>query len=148
MLSEHEAHLCPVRAMAAWIDTSRITSGYIFRRRAAGDRVQDKDAAMTSEQFLKSFRNNLIDICVEPSPYGTHSFRRGGCQYFASLRRWKLRRICEWGGWSTEFSSMTIVKYLISWNDEPEESRDNFLDPDLEPSILCHVCKRSCHCAF
>ena len=36
--------------------------------------------------------------------------------------RWQIRRICEWGGWSAEFSHMTIVKYLISWNDDPTES--------------------------
>ena len=93
------------------------------------------------------FRNNLLDIGIDPSPYGTHSFRRGGCQYFASIRRWKLRRICDWGGWSTEFSSLTIVKYLISWNDEPEESRDNFLNPEQAPSVLCPHCGRSCPCA-
>jgi hypothetical protein len=27
--------------------------------------------------------------------------------------------ICDWGGWSTDFSHMTIVKYLVSENDNP-----------------------------
>ncbi|PBK83564.1 hypothetical protein ARMGADRAFT_1048412 [Armillaria gallica] len=27
--------------------------------------------------------------------------------------------ICKWGGWSTDFSHLTIVKYLISANDTP-----------------------------
>lgn len=101
----------------------------------------------SSEQFLETFRNNLIDINIDPSPYGTHSFRRGGCQYFASVRRWKLRRICDWGGWSTEFSSLTIIKYLISWNDEPEESRDNFLSPNQAPTVRCYHCGRTCSCS-
>lgn len=101
----------------------------------------------TSEQCLEIFRNNLLDIGIHPSPYGTHSFRRGGCQWLASVRRWTLRRICDWGGWSTEFSSLTIVKYLISWNDDPTETRDNFFNPDQAPTLLCHHCGRSCPCA-
>ena len=75
------------------------------------------------------FRNNLLDIGIDPIAYGTHSFRRGGCQYLAAERRWTLRRICEWGGWSTEFSNLTIVRYLISWNDDPTERREDFFNP-------------------
>jgi len=114
---------------------------------AAGDCPSARDSPMTSEQCLEIFRHNLLDIGIHPSPYGTHSFRRGGCQWLASVRRWKLRRICDWGGWSTEFSSLTIVKYLISWNDDPTETRDNFFNPDQAPSLLCYHCGRSCSCA-
>ncbi|KAF8814125.1 hypothetical protein BYT27DRAFT_7250346 [Phlegmacium glaucopus] len=110
MLLEEEAYLCPVRALADWISASSITSGYVFWRMATGDRPVANNTPMTSEQLLEMFRNNLVDIGIDPSPYGTHSFRRGGCQYFASIRRWKLRRICDWGGWSTEFSSLTIPR--------------------------------------
>ncbi|KDR69545.1 hypothetical protein GALMADRAFT_77349 [Galerina marginata CBS 339.88] len=146
-LPEEEAYLCPVRAMADWISASGITSGYLFRRMASGDRPSANDSPMTSEQFLEIFRLNMCDVGIDPAPYGTHSFRRGGCQYLAAFRRWMLRRICEWGGWSTEFSSMTIVKYLISWNDDPTESRDNFFNPNQAPTVLCPHCGRSCPCA-
>ncbi|KAF8807125.1 hypothetical protein BYT27DRAFT_7222995 [Phlegmacium glaucopus] len=88
----------------------------------AGGCTQAADAAMTPEQFLLMFCLNMCEVGIDPTPYGTHSFRRGGCQYLASQRRWLICRICEWGGWSTEFSSMTIVKYLISWNDDPTEA--------------------------
>jgi len=101
----------------------------------------------TSEQFLETFRDNLIDIGVNPFPSGTHSFRRGGCQYLSLDRHWSLCQICEWGGWSTEFSSMMIVKYLISWNDDPTEARDNFFNPDRTPTVKCSYCGRSCACA-
>ncbi|KAF8233880.1 hypothetical protein L208DRAFT_1264826 [Tricholoma matsutake] len=60
------------------------------------------------------FCNNLLDVNIDPFAYGTHSFHRGGCQHFASHKHWSLRTICEWGGWSTEFTNLTIVKYLIS----------------------------------
>ncbi|KAH9481587.1 hypothetical protein JR316_0001127 [Psilocybe cubensis] len=112
LLAENEAHLCPVRAMANWLDASEITDGYIFRKIASGDRPSADNIPMTSEQFLELFRNNLLDIGVDPIPYGTHSFRRGGCQYLSSERRWSIRTICEWGGWSTEFSNLTISSAL------------------------------------
>ena len=101
----------------------------------------------TSERFLEMFRNNLIDIGVDPSSYGTHSFRRGGCQYLHLECRWPLRRICEWGGWSLEFTNMTIVKYLISHNDDPTEPREQFFNPERRPTVKCPQCGRSCGCA-
>jgi len=164
-LAPEEAHLCAFRAIAEWIKVSNITSGYLFRRMASGDRPSSHDMAMvrqlvlhiqvnladktlqTSEKCLEMFRLNLLDIGIDPSPYGTHSFRRGGCQYFSSVRRWSLRRICDWAGWSTEFSSLTIVKYLISWNDDPTDARDNFLNPDRAPALKCFHCGRTCLCA-
>jgi len=45
-LPEHEAHLCPVRAIAAYIAASRITHGYLFRRMAAGDRPRQDNTPM------------------------------------------------------------------------------------------------------
>jgi len=121
-LTPEEVHLCAFRAVAKWIKASGIMTWYLFQRMASGDRASAGDAAMSSEKFLEMFCLNLLDIAVDPSPYGTHSFRCGGCQYFSSVRRWSLRRICDWAGWSTEFSSLTIVKYLISWNDNPTDT--------------------------
>ena len=40
-LSASEAHLCPVRALAEWISASEITTGYLFRKFASGDRVAE-----------------------------------------------------------------------------------------------------------
>jgi hypothetical protein len=168
-LPQEEAHLCPVRALAEWLAESKINQGYIFRKIASGDRVSETNRPMvqfsffpvvskqehadlspsfqTSELFLELFRNNLLDIGVDPHPYGTHSFRRGGCQYLASDRRWKIRQICEWGGWSVEFTNLTIVKYLISENDDPTMPRDDFFNPNRCPTIKCPTCGRSCACA-
>lgn len=163
LLLEEEAYLCPVHALADWILASGITSRYLFQRIAAGDHPSAQDSPMvstdtlpiydiliytpqTSEQFLEIFRHNLLYIGIDPSPYDTHLFRHGKCQWLASLRRWKLWQICDWGGWSTEFSSLTIVKYLISWNDDPTKTRDKFFNPDQDPSLLCYHCGRSCPC--
>ncbi|KDR83109.1 hypothetical protein GALMADRAFT_57463, partial [Galerina marginata CBS 339.88] len=146
-LPEEEAHLCPLRAIARWMKISGITSGYMFRRMASGDRPREDDTPLTTEKFLEMFRNNLLDVKIDTPAYGTHSFRRGGCQYLASERRWPLRRICEWGGWSSEFSNLTIVRYLISWNDNPTEQRDEYFNPNRTPTKKCYQCGRSCPCA-
>ncbi|TRM57293.1 DNA breaking-rejoining enzyme [Schizophyllum amplum] len=148
---QDEAAICPVRALCEWLQASKIRTGYLFPRLTTNG-LQVKNAVgqepehMSSEVFLESFRNNLLDIGVDFTPYGTHSFRRGGCQYFVVCRRWNIRRVCEWGGWSTDFTHLTIVKYLISWCDEPMSSRADFLRPGQRVARLCRTCGRSCPC--
>jgi len=43
-----EAHLCAVRAIADWIAASKITTGYLFRKFASGDRVAEANQPMVS----------------------------------------------------------------------------------------------------
>jgi len=106
-LAPEVAHLCAFHAIAEWIKASNIMSGYLFQRMASGDRPSAHDTAMvsqlvlhiqvgvaddletlqTSEKCLEMFHLNLLDIGIDPSPYRTHLFRRGGCQYFSSVRR-------------------------------------------------------------
>jgi hypothetical protein len=52
LLPEEEAYLCPVRALADWISASGITSGYLFRRMAAGDRPSARDSPMASTSLI------------------------------------------------------------------------------------------------
>jgi len=51
-LPEHEAHLCPVRALASYISASRIKSGYLFRRMAAGDRLRQDNTPMVRKVVI------------------------------------------------------------------------------------------------
>ncbi|KZV82571.1 hypothetical protein EXIGLDRAFT_810520, partial [Exidia glandulosa HHB12029] len=152
-LHKSEKHLCFVRAVSEWIKFAGIDlkddEAYLFPKLGAdGKPVKgERHTRMTSEAFLEAFRNNLVDIGIVPRSYGTHSFRRGGCQWLACDKRWPLRRICDWGGWSTEFSSMTIVKYLISWNDDPRERREDYLNPNRPPIVACPLCGRTCACS-
>ncbi|KAJ6522310.1 DNA breaking-rejoining enzyme [Mycena vulgaris] len=144
LLPPHLAHLCPIRALAEWLMVSGITEGYLFRKMASGDRVSEQNSHMTSDFFLEMLKNNLLDaVGIDPYPYGTHWFRRGGCQWLYTCCRWGLRRICDWGGWSTEFSNMTIVKYLISYVDEPSERREDYMNPNRPPSLKCFSCGRT-----
>ncbi|KAL0564541.1 hypothetical protein V5O48_017503 [Marasmius crinis-equi] len=89
-LPEELKHLCPVRAFAEWINTTKIKKGYLFPKLTKTDCLHLNDAPMTSQQFLEGFRNNLIDISIDPAPYGTHSFRRGGCQWLSVYLCWSL----------------------------------------------------------
>jgi hypothetical protein len=96
--------------------------------------------------FSEYFHNNLLEFGIDPTPYSTYSFRRGGCQYLCSERRWNIRKLCEWGGWSMEFESLTIIRYLLSWNNDPKKGQD-FLNPDANQNgILCNLCGRKCAC--
>jgi hypothetical protein len=41
--AEDQVHLCPIRALAEWVQVSGINKGYLFRRIWSGDRVADLD---------------------------------------------------------------------------------------------------------
>ncbi|KAK0462316.1 DNA breaking-rejoining enzyme [Desarmillaria tabescens] len=147
-LPAHMAHLCPVRALAEWIDASEITQGYLFPNIDKRDRpITVKNTAMKPEVFLQLFRNNLCDLGEPPYAYGTHSFHCGGCQWLSVDLQWSIRQICEWGGWSTDFTHLTIVKYLISWNDVTMLRREDFFKLDREATIKCWSCGCTCACA-
>lgn len=66
--------------------------------------------------------------------YGTHSFRRGGVQFFHCCCNWDLKKLCDWGGWSLSLDNLTIVRYLVHENDEPSLRRDGYLRNYLAPS--------------
>ncbi|KAK0463134.1 uncharacterized protein EV420DRAFT_1618934 [Desarmillaria tabescens] len=146
-LLEHMVHLCPVRALSMWVATARINKGHLFPNINKRNRpITAKNAAMKPEVFLQLFRNNLWDLDITPYPYGTHSFHRGGCQWFSCDLHWSIRQICEWGGWSSDFSYLTIVKYLISSNDNLTLRRDEFVKLDRQV-VKCLTCGRTCPCA-
>ncbi|KAI0696042.1 hypothetical protein C8T65DRAFT_527778, partial [Cerioporus squamosus] len=145
--------MCPVVALAEWWLLCREMgverTGYIFRsRRHGSDEISAfAHARMSNKAFLQCFRNNLIDIGVDPRSYGTHSFRRGGCQYLHTELRWDFRKICDWGGWAEDFDHpTTIFKYLLSWVDKPSGRREDYLNPDREEQEPCSRCGRTCPC--
>ena len=88
----------------------------------------------------------MIDIGRDPLYYGTHSFRRGGCQYLSSEKRWGIKKLYDWGGWSMKFENTTIVRYLMGWNDDLMTRREDFLNPTVELGKLCNYCGRKCAC--
>jgi hypothetical protein len=51
--------------------------------------------------------------------YGTHSFRRGGCQYRIKHKNWTVAMVAAWGGWS-QVEALTMFRYFYSPNDNHE----------------------------
>ncbi|THH15771.1 hypothetical protein EUX98_g9413 [Antrodiella citrinella] len=51
--------------------------------------------------------------------YGTHSFRRGGCQYRVKVKNWSTDMVAAWGGWS-QVEAITMFRYFYSPNDNHE----------------------------
>ncbi|KAG2126074.1 hypothetical protein BD769DRAFT_1668508 [Suillus cothurnatus] len=149
----HKPWMCPVRTFAVWwllaSQNNDHLDGYVFRKKVGSDGVSGNPTdAMSSESFLECFRNNLLDIGVDPRPYGTHSFRRGGCQYLAMVLRWPFRNICTWGGWAKNFDNpSTIFKYLLSWTDSPFVEREDYFNPNHPRHDPCPTCGRTCACA-
>ncbi|KAG1846025.1 hypothetical protein F4604DRAFT_1884214 [Suillus subluteus] len=89
----HKPWMCPIRTFAIWwllaSQNNEHLDGYVFHKKVGSDGVSvNLTDAMSSESFLECFRNNLLDIGVNPRPYGTHSFHRGGCQYLVMVLRW------------------------------------------------------------
>ncbi|KAG2363600.1 hypothetical protein BDR07DRAFT_1483459 [Suillus spraguei] len=41
-----EAHICPARALAAWLRESKLTSGYLFRKVASGNCIAEANSPM------------------------------------------------------------------------------------------------------
>ncbi|KAJ7870056.1 hypothetical protein B0H14DRAFT_2726455, partial [Mycena olivaceomarginata] len=124
-------------------------SGFIFRKKVGrnGWSIIPSEG-MSTDSFMEYFRNNLLDIDIDPRPYGTHSFRRGGCQYLAMVLRWPFRNICSWGGWAENFDNPgTLFKYLLSWTDTPLLEREDYLNPSRPVGDVCAACNRSRHCS-
>ncbi|KIJ08020.1 hypothetical protein PAXINDRAFT_48163, partial [Paxillus involutus ATCC 200175] len=71
--------MCPVRAFAVWWAISRKKvhklDGFVFRKRIGTNGISvDPTEGLTSQSFLECLRNNLLDISIDPRPYGIHSF--------------------------------------------------------------------------
>ncbi|KAM5541490.1 hypothetical protein V8D89_004680 [Ganoderma adspersum] len=123
--------------------------GRVFRARVLHDELNHSAMqGMSSASFLNCFRRNMVEIGIDPRPYGTHSFRHGGCQYLSTELRWPFRDICLWGGWAEDFDNPgTIFRYLLSWVDKPTLERKDFFNPHCLGTDPCGYCGRTCRCA-
>ncbi|KAG2117389.1 hypothetical protein BD769DRAFT_1629765 [Suillus cothurnatus] len=136
--------MCLLQAFAIWWllahEKHEDLNGFIFRNKIGVDSISINPMdCMTSNSFLECFRNNLLDISVDPRPYGTHSFHQGGW--------WSFQKICDWGGWAKNFDNPdTIFKYLLSWNDNLAEAREHYMNPNRPGCNPCYSCGRTCHC--
>lgn len=151
-----------------WLHISGITSGYLFcpfwnsdQPKAVTDTTKKLVGATTIcynnvgfnvvwqsyTVFLEDFRRNLFDINEDFELYGGHSFRRGGAQWFITVARWSVMKLCRYGGWSTEFDNFTIIRYIMGVLDEDGRSPETYLDPEYDTGHpRCSECHRNCDC--
>ncbi|KXS09102.1 hypothetical protein M427DRAFT_91987, partial [Gonapodya prolifera JEL478] len=73
-----------------------------------------------------TFKDDLKDVQLRKELYGTHSFQRGGCQYCYQVCQWDLQQVCHWGGWTADFKTLMVVRYLVGVHDERIVPRDKF----------------------
>ncbi|KAJ3334598.1 hypothetical protein HDU93_007657 [Gonapodya sp. JEL0774] len=81
----------------------------------------------TYDAFFRSFKDDLTVLGKQHLLYGTHSFRRGGAQWYYSYSseryRLDLRGICWLGGW-TFTENLTVIIYLLGWDDDGAKQPD------------------------
>lgn len=125
-----DAHICPLRALFAWLEASNYTSGYVFRRIAKTGCVSSNPRKHLSfSDCMEMFRYRLLDIGLDPQPYGKYSIMRGGFQFLVSERHWTIPMMCEWTGLPREHerTPYVVAKYLWSSNDLSAPKRDSYL---------------------
>lgn len=108
--------------------------------------VYENACRQSQTTWIEMFRQNLVDIGIVPTFYAGHSFRRGGCQWLAFERRWSIYRICDWGGWSADFSHGAIIRYLFNEVGNEGSRRDEYMNPNQKVITVCYLCNRQCGC--
>lgn len=92
------------------------------------------------EQMSKTGFDRLLEQVVQesdvldgrPGKFTTHCFRRGGCQYrFMWVENpWSLKAVKWWGGWSSNDSVGTIMRYLLDELTAYEDDYGDIMMPD------------------
>ncbi|KAF7967243.1 hypothetical protein HWV62_35061 [Athelia sp. TMB] len=119
--NDEDPRLCPMRAL---IRLSMVygpevsTSGPLFLR-------VNQIGAVTSEPLTNFTLSKALTGDLQALGYadwalfGTHSFRRGGCQYRIRVKDWDVAMVAAWGGWS-QVEAITMFRYFYSPKDNHE----------------------------
>lgn len=83
---------------------------------------------LSKARFFSLFKDLLDDLDVADAyNYGSHSFRRGGAQFFNTVFKMSIKDICEFGGWSFIGEVSVIGRYLVGPFDDPLYSSEDRL---------------------
>ncbi|KAK7026618.1 hypothetical protein R3P38DRAFT_3315628 [Favolaschia claudopus] len=118
--------ICPVRAfilLASLYGPEIRKSGPLFLHVTAQGAVMQSQP-LTASVLSRSLSRDLQGLGYASwALYGTHSFRRGGCQYRIKVKRWSADMVAAWGGWS-QVEAVTMFRYFYSPNDNHEYMHD------------------------
>ena len=107
---------------------------------ANGEWKMQPSTPMSPESFRKHMRQVMTRIPGVPdaSRYGTHSFRRGGAQYFYHVLRWPRLLITAYGGWADSKDASILFRYLFGFDDPtfaPEVFRNSSTGPEIDALV-------------
>lgn len=99
--------LCPVAALAQWLEMADITNGPIFRRINKWGKVGDR--ALAPGSVLPLIRKILSKANINNAEnYGSHSLRRGFANW-ATGNGWDIKTLMEYVGWRDVKTAMRYV---------------------------------------
>lgn len=119
--------ICPIAALEAWLETSKITDGAIFRRVAkSGKILPDR---LSSGAIAIIVKQRAAQLGLSPEDYSGHSLRAGfaTCAAAAGLSAWDIKRQtghvsdAVLGGYIRE--SKLFGHIATIWPDNSEEPR-------------------------
>ena len=72
-------------------------------------------------------------------PFDVEDAKYWHCYVKPKEERWDIKKLCDWGGWSTEFEGTTIFRYLVGAHDRESEPREEYT---RKPRAPCTVSSR------
>ncbi|TCD63080.1 hypothetical protein EIP91_006036 [Steccherinum ochraceum] len=120
--NDDDPRLCPMRMLIMlWSIYSRDgfkPTGLLIR--SLNSTGCAENAGMTTAALHRGLMSDLQALGYTTwAMYGTHSFRRGGCQYRIKVKRWTVDMVAVWGDW-TQVEAVTMFRYFYSPNDNHE----------------------------
>ncbi|KAK6996187.1 hypothetical protein R3P38DRAFT_3329648 [Favolaschia claudopus] len=106
--NDTDPKICPVRALiclaVVYGETTPLTGSLFLKVNKNGAVLQDPIVNLGYQSWTM---------------YGTHSFRRGGCQHRIKNKNWTVDMVAAWGGWS-QVEAITMFRYFYSPKDNHE----------------------------
>ncbi|KAF5383851.1 hypothetical protein D9615_003799 [Tricholomella constricta] len=120
--NDSDPMICPMRALIRlgmlYGENAPLSGSLFLRVNKYGAVLQD--APVTSTILSRALTTDLQDLGYKSwALFGTHSFRRGGCQHRIKDNYWTVDMVAAWGGWS-QVEAITMFRYFYSPNDNHE----------------------------
>ncbi|KAK7016490.1 hypothetical protein R3P38DRAFT_3321031 [Favolaschia claudopus] len=123
--NDTDPKICPVRALirlaVVYGETVSLTGALFLKVNKNGAILQDP---ITTSVISRNLTIDLQNLGYKSwTMYGTHSFRRGGCQHRIKNKGWTVDMVAAWGGWS-QVEAITMFRYFYSPKDNHEFMAD------------------------
>jgi hypothetical protein len=107
------SRLCPVNALATWLESAQLTQGPVFRRVTRWGTLGS--SGLDVDSVIPLLRRILADAGVdEARAYSSHSLRRGLAGW-ATANGWDLKTLMQYVGWK---DIQTAARYVDAMPDD------------------------------